>query len=562
MLQVFVTHNIRIRGASTPLRAAVTKALTFDNPAVVEKIKRRQPVYGLPRKLELYVLDRGDIVTPRGFLPELSGILRGLGIDPKKVTVTRQTEVAPVDFGPWNAKYQLKDDQLPAVAAAVEAGSGVLVAPAGSGKTVMGMRYIYEMKQPALWLTHTVDLLNQSVEKAYETLQGVGRVGILGDGKQEWGSGKLIVATVQTLQRNERLIETLNPLIGTVVIDEAHHFPAPALIDVAGRFAAVNMLGVTATPDRKDKMDMYLYKGVGAKVYEIKRDGLYETGRLVKPEVRFIYTDFSQDTASDRNENDNVDAGGEDMDYTGLIKDLIADEKRAKLVAESILDNAAGNHSIVITESVRYCYVLRDLVEKLAKERYGVVPRMAVVHGGISQYTWRAAGTESNAKHLVREALAEEYRYNNRLSRWEVRVAQYTDDEMAAWQVTSAQRAEIMAQAKAKQIDILFATQLAREGLDMPHLTVGHMAMPKRGDASDSKNGAAVEQEIGRIMRPDPSNPNKKAVWFDYVDYNVGVFQSQYQSRRSVYKRLGITLPRKPKTEKQMIEDFLGSMPW
>ena len=547
MLQIFVTHNIRIRGASTPLRAAITKALTLDNPVYAERKLKRRPTWGVDKKIQLYVMERGDLVAPRGFLKELEDILKAQGITPSKAIVKRLTEGQPVDFGPWNPDFKLMEDQIPAVEAATKE-NGVLVAPAGSGKTVMGMAYILNKGVPTLWLTHTQDLLYQAKEEAEKMLLGVGRVGVLGDGKKDYGDGKLIVATVQTLQLNPHLIEGLKPIIGTVVVDEAHHFPAPAFIDVAGLFPAANMLGVTATPERKDLLEVYMYKGIGPKVYEITRDGLYESGRLVKPEIKFIYTDFDYEQASDRRSNDSVDAGGDDMDYVALTNALIHDEKRAKLVAEKIVEAAYGNYQIVITESVRYCYILRDLVEKFARARWGIAPRIAVVHGPIQRYKWvrnpgEAEVLESRAKDGVQE-----YKIEN-----------YTEEEFKAWQLPKAKRKEIIEAGKAKQIDILFATQLAREGLNMPHLTIGHMAMPKRGDAAGSKNGASVEQEIGRIMRPDRSNPDKKAVWYDYVDYGVGVYKSQYQSRRSVYKRLGLSLPKKPRTEKEDIIDFLGS---
>ena len=548
MLQIFVTHNIRIRGASTPLRAAITKALTYDNPAYTASKKRGRRTWGVDKKVQLYVLDRGDIVAPRGFLSELEEILKTQGVTPSKAIVKRLTEGQPVEFGPWNDDFKLMEDQIPAVEAAAAA-NGVLVAPAGSGKTVMGMAYIMKKGVPTLWLTHTQDLLYQAKEEAEKMLLGVGRVGVLGDGKKDWGDGKLIVATVQTLQKNPQLIEALKPIIGTVVVDEAHHFPAPAFIDVAGLFPAVNMLGVTATPERKDLLEVYMYKGLGPKVYEITRDGLYESGRLIKPTVKFIYTDFDYEQASDRNAIDSVDAGGEDMDYIALTNALISDKKRADLIAETILDAAYGNYQIVITESVRYCYVLRDLVEKYARARWGTVPRLAVVHGPIQRYKW-VRNYEPYGGFI-------EEREKNGVT--EYKVENYTEEEFKAWQLPKARRKEIIEAGKAKQIDILFATQLAREGLNMPHLSVGHMAMPKRGDASGSKNGASVEQEIGRIMRPDRSNPDKTATWYDYVDYGVGVYKSQYQSRRSVYRRLGLQLPKKPRTEKEDIIDFLGS---
>lgn len=561
MLQIFVTNHIRIRGPNTPLRAAITKALTLDNPAFVERKKRRQPTYGLDPRIQLYVFDRGDIIIPRGFLEELYAILATHGIDASKVITIRQTKVDPISFGPWNEKYVLKEDQVPAVEAATQR-NGTVVAPAGSGKTVIGLNYVYRMAQPALWLTHTTDLLYQTVERAYDALEGVGKIGILGDGKQDWGSGKLIVATVQTLQANPHLVDALNPLIGTVVVDEAHHFPAPAFIEVAGKFAAANMIGLTATPDRKDRLEVYMYRGIGPAVYEIKRDGLYDSGRLIKPEVRFVYTSFDYEQASDRNEIDAVDAGGEELNYRELLDELIYDEGRAKLVAETILEAAPKNYSIVLSESVRYCYIVRDWVERFAKARWGVVPRIEVVHGPLQQYTWQRAHNEIHARKVIQAGNGVDLRQNARTNIWEVKVPKYTPAEMKEWQVTDSMRRDIMERASRKEIDILFATQLAREGLDMPHLTVGHMIMPKRGDASDSKNGAAVEQEIGRIMRPDPANPNKKAIWFDYVDYDVGVFQSQYYSRRSVYKRLGLVVPKKPKTEREAIDEFLATMPW
>ena len=555
MLQIFITNNIRIRGASVPLKAAITKELTLDNPAYAARKKRRQPTYGLSQRLELYFYDLGDLIAPRGFEERLHGILKTLGLDPKKVIKKQQTLGQPVNFGPWNPSYMPRAYQEPAIDAIVQKENAVLVAPAGSGKTLMGMKYILEKGVPALWLTHTKDLLYQSKANAEKYLLGVGKVGVIGDGKRDYGDGKLIIASIKTLEQNPHIIEGLKDIIGTVVVDEAHHFPAPAFIDVAGQFPAVNMLGVTATPDRKDQLEAYLLQGIGPIAYEIPRDGLYESGSLIKPEIRFIYTAFDKEQASDLDDDlQNVDAGGEMMDYTGLMKDLINDEARAKLVAETILDNAANNYSIVLAESVRYCFVLRDLVEKIAMERYGVVPRMAVVHGGISKYTWQVLKPEHHAQEGDPGV-----RRNERLKRLEIQVEQYTDEEMAAWQVTPTMRKTIMQQATEKQIDILFATQLAREGLDLPHLNIGHMVTPKRGDAAGTRNGASVEQEIGRIMRPDPGNPDKKATWFDYVDFEVGVFQDQYYSRRKVYTRLDLHVPKKKRNKAQEIEDFLNT---
>lgn len=559
---ITIANNIRIRGASTPLRAKITADLTVPNPEYEDKKAKKQPLWGVEKYLRLYSLAGTDIIAPRGYLNDLTQIPEIQDIS--KTTFSNSYTLLPeIDFGPWNPRYALRPDQQEAIAALRDAEGGVLVAPAGSGKTVMGMRLIQEIGQPTLWLTHTKDLLYQSRDKAIELLAGVGKIGIFGDGQHEWGDGNLFLATVQTLGDNPKLIEQLNQLVGNVIIDESHHFPAVSFIDVAGQFSAYCMYGLTATPERKDKLEIYMYRGIGPVVHEIPRDGLYDTGRLIKPEIKFVFTNFDYEQAADRNDLCSVDAGGEDLDYRVLMDRLVADEARAKLVAENILEHAKS-FSIVITESIRYCHVLADLVSRFANTRWGVVPRIAIVHGSISRYKWIVGGTEKNARQLVAAGEALEYRRNERLKRWEIKMEQYSESEFKNWQVSNFERKQRIEDCRKGQVDILFATaQLVQEGLDLPNLCCGHLAMPKRGDTGGSKNGASVEQAIGRLMRPDPKTPDKKAIWFDYVDYNVGVLRSQYYSRRSVYKRLGLKVPGKPKTaERDEIEAFLDSMPW
>lgn len=555
---ITLSNNIRIRGASTPLRAKITAELTISNPEYAEKKAKKRPLWGVEKYLRLYSLEGADIIAPRGYLTDLLKLPEAQGA---KMNVG-STLLPGVDFGPWNEQYELRDDQTKAVKALVKAEGGVLLAPAGSGKTVMGMRLIKEIEQPALWLTHTKDLLYQSRDAAQRLLAGVGKIGIFGDGRHEWGDGKLFLATVQTLGDNPQLLATLNDLVGNVLVDECHHVPALSFLEIIGRFAAYHMYGFTATDKRKDNLEAYLYRGIGPVVHEISRDGLYDTGRLIKPAIKFVFTNFDYEQAADKNEYGSVDAGGEDFDYRALMDRLVADEARAKLVAENVLEHAQ-NFSIVITESVRYCHILADLVENFAKARWGIVPRIAIVHGPIQRYKWIAGGTEKNTLQRVAYGTALDYRRNDRMKRWEVQVEQYTEEEFRNWQVSNTERKNHLQACRDGKVDILFATaQLVQEGLDLPNLTYGHLAMPKRGDTGGNKNGASVEQAIGRLMRPDPRNPDKKAVWFDYVDYNVGVLRSQYYSRRSVYSRLELTLPAKPKTEREEIDAFLGTMSW
>lgn len=543
-------------GYPLPLKLAIIDDLTIDNPAYRKAKYQRRPTWGIPQKLQLYTYDNdGSLILPRGYEDQLMERLAG-----QKAVETRwdQTVGYDVDFGPWNDAYELRDYQLPLVKALVEK-NGIGVAPAGSGKTIMGMRYIYEVGRPTLWLTHTKDLMYQTKQRAEATLKGVGRIGIFGDGIQDEGSGKLTIATVQTLKANPQIIGRLNRYIGVVVIDEAHHFPSTQFLDTAAQFKAARCIGLTATPKRKDELEQYMYMGIGPVRYEVPRTALYEKEQLVLPEVRFVYTGF---TYGDEDSADgNVDAGGENLDYQDILNRLYADDDRLQLIAENIVDAVKYGQSIVLAESVRYCFLLRERVDRLLKDLGYKGCKTAVVHGGLTRYTWKTVYGKKQAEDLVEHVYKTECKYDGKARRWKVKVPQYTEAEFNAWQVTKRQRLQILDDCRAGKINILFATQLAREGLDIPSLSVGHTVTPKRGDTGNSKTGLNLEQEIGRIMRPDPHNPDKRAVWFDYVDASVGVLKAQYYSRRKVYKRLGIKLPSKPKNaDKDVIDGLLDSI--
>ena len=552
-MEIRLSNNVRVSGYTVPLRCKIVDDLTIDNPAYRKAKYQRRPTWGIDQKLKLYTYDNdGSLILPRGYYETLTGYL-----PPGTTATVDQTEGDSVDFGPWNDDYRIRDYQKPLIDALLDA-NGIGVAPAGSGKTIMGMRYIYEVGRPTIWLTHTKDLLYQTKDRAETTLKGVGRVGILGDGKTDMGDGKLVIATVQTLKANPKLVDRIRRKFGVVVIDEAHHFPSTQFLDVGAKFTAKRFIGLTATPKRKDELEDYMYMGIGPIRHEVPRTALYEKDQLVLPSVKFIYTDFTY--GLDDGAEGNVDAGGDDLDYMDILQTLYADKDRLHMIAENIVDNVDKGQAIVLAESVRYCFLLQEEVARLLKEAGYKGCRTAVVHGGLQRYSWKVAGGKSMAEKMALE-YGTEYKYGARARRYKVKVPQYSEAEFKRWQVTKTQRQTILEDCRKGKVHILFATQLAREGLDIPSLTVGHTVTPKRGDSGKSSTGLNLEQEIGRIMRPDPQNPDKKAIWFDYVDANVGVLKAQYYSRRAVYKRLGIKLAAKPKDAgKDVLEGLLDNI--
>ncbi len=565
MVQIVIDNMLRVRGAPVPLKAEITKRFTIDNPEYKKRKVRKIPCWGIEPKITLYRESNGTLILPRGFVDDFFLLLLERNLE---YTVSYDcTEGQETEFGRWSEKFAIRSAQEPCLTS-IFASNGCLIAPAGSGKTIMGLRRIYEERVPALWITHTLDLLEQTTARAKECMPDIGKVGRIAEGEVVWGSGKLIVATYQTLMNNDKVIEHLNQFIGLAVVDECHHVSSECFSEVVSKLTARYRLGLTATPDRKDGLEAMTYAVIGPKLYEIDRKELYDGGRLIKPEIRFVYTDFDYDPGSVVSQSGAVDAGGEELNYHKLMQELIGDQERLGAIADNILKQKG--FQLVISDSIPYCHYLYDKMIQLwggADSNYAPAgtrfPRVSIVHGTLQRTKWIVARSESDAMQQIQDRKAINAKYDPKVKRWKVQVIQYDEETYKAWNIPTAVRKEIMQAAADRKIDILIATgQLVQEGLDLPHLNHGHLVTPKRGDAHGANNGISVEQAVGRLMRPDPLNPNKKAVWWDYVDHKVGVHNSQYSSRRKVYSRLGLSVPKKPRGKKEETVDFLSSLKW
>lgn len=532
-MQIIFRNNIQIINPPTKLKLAIIGDLTFENPEYKDRKQKRRPVWGIPQTIEVHTWDRGNLIVPRGYLPDLVKHLKALGIDPLIIERDQVffTRYHYQEIWAWNDTVQLRDYQEEAVRAALQKGSGIIDFSAGGGKTITGVNIAARMKQPTIWFTHTKDLADQTIKVVRRLLPDLAdRVGYIGEGAWQ-PRGVFDVVLVQSLAGKD--LSELERAYGLGIADEVHHFPAAMFNDPISRFHFARFIGLTATQQRKDRLEFIMRYGVGPEIYKVQRSKLVSEGHLIVPEVRFVYTKYGNDPVDDADEEiGNVDAGGQELRYDEIIKDLCADDIRANLIAQTILDNAANRQSFVMTENIRYLYKLRDLCDKKARAMWGIVPRMAVIHGPISRTRKDARGGK---------------------------VEVYTEAEMAAWQISRERRREILAEAEAGKIDILFCTQLLREGVDLPRFSGLHLATPLKGDTERGReDGAGLEQSLGRVSRPAQGKTG--AVVWDYVDHNIGIFRAQYMTRRRTYKRLGIALPKKPKTERARIEDLLGNL--
>ena len=134
----------------------------------------------------------------------------------------------------------------------------LLVLPTGTGKTVVFAKITEDQVRAGnrvLILAHRGELLQQAADKIERTTKLKSAVEKAEETcLDSWY--RVVVGSVQTLQKEKRLDRFPADYFGTIIIDEAHHAITDGYRRVIDHFADANLLGVTATPDRGDMRDL------------------------------------------------------------------------------------------------------------------------------------------------------------------------------------------------------------------------------------------------------------------------------------------------------------------
>ena len=240
--------------------------LNISNVEYFVKERAGLPTYGVEKYITTVTSDDSNVFVPRGFLPKLIAWLEEhktpyIVKDEKNVT-------KPVGF---KSKFELFDFQKRAVEACAAAESGVLVAPAGSGKTIMGLAIILQKQQPAIILTHRRQIYDQWLERIEHGFdipkKHIGQV----CGTKKKAALPITVAMVETLARLKDWGD-ITSMFGTVILDECHHVPAKMFREVVSRFKGKYRFGLTATPERKYNDAKLISAYLGDVVYTVQKD--------------------------------------------------------------------------------------------------------------------------------------------------------------------------------------------------------------------------------------------------------------------------------------------------
>jgi len=357
-----------------PFLTRIKRLAAFQNPMFYEKQNLRLSTARIPRVISCYEEHPEHIAVPRGCIDNLRELFVEHGVklllDDKRVAS---------DHLSFAFQGTLREPQQEAISEILKYDNGVLSAPPGFGKTVIGAYLIAERGCSTLVLVHRKELLDQWIARLSLFL-GIDpkEIGKIGSGKNK-PNGRLDVAMIQSLVRKDE-VSDLVANYGQVIVDECHHLPAVSFERVLNEMKARYVVGLTATPYRRDGHQPIIHMQCGPVRFSVHPKS-QEARTQFKHRLICRTTEFTME---------NPDAAIQDI-FANLVKD---ERRNALILADVQQVLKEGRSPVLLTERKEHLDILADglrgdvkhlivLSGRLsAKERRETMERLAAIPEG------------------------------------------------------------------------------------------------------------------------------------------------------------------------------------
>lgn len=544
-----------------PLAGPVRERLTFANPD--RKAGGWRPNARAQHLPETWCAaeERGSYMrVPRGSIGAVQRVARDLNIAvewaPAVTWDPTRPEIPLEDFAGSPRGYQGE-----AIEAVIKARQGYIVLPCGAGKTRVAALTILRLNQAAVVICPTLDIVRQWMDTFRDLTAGNVKLREV-SGSASWKSSPLAPAEIAVGTVDSFVSPAACQILrsaGVAVFDEAHHLPAQSWLALVEHLGARWRFGVTATPDRPDGWGFLLEVNLGPRLYERSVRQLVADGWLYQPLVIPVDTgwrpsddDYTYEAAcpaclrkspvEDREafQAEGMSCPGPRTVCTAILPpDLEVEEMGGGLTGRlyvATCPTCGGRPQVNPVDLAAGRAICRTALVGRPRGRCAfAIPKDGQLTATLS--TGRAGtslATDDTREALIL-ALAERAAKVGRrvlvLSGRKSAVRTMTlalkargvEASGATSEIPAGRRAQIMADFRKGKIQVLFATSLADEALDVRELDTLISANP-------AKAAGLSVQRLGRICRPAGNQP----LLFDLVDGGPSL-RRQWAARRTAY---------------------------
>ncbi len=350
-MDIIVGAEIRVKDAGKELQAWCNENLVLENPEYKDRKRRGLWIGNTLQYLWLYRVEGSDLILPTGTGKQIRKFMRpGDGAEAR---------LADNGILEYHGEVPLYDYQKTAVEVMRKQNCGILQSPCGSGKTQMGIALAASLSRKTLWITHTRDLLIQSLDRAeqYFPRESLGRIT---EGAVQIGS-HMTFATVQTLSRLE--LEKYRYSWDVVIVDECHRLAGtPTKVTmfykVMNNLAARYKYGLSATVHRSDGLIASTFAVLGPVVYRVPDEAVEEKTMRVRVVQRSTGIPVGRSC---------LDTDGT-LVYAKLISFLTGDEGRNRMIVSDMELNR-GHYNLVLSDRLEHLRALMGMLpEELRRE--------------------------------------------------------------------------------------------------------------------------------------------------------------------------------------------------
>lgn len=312
------------------------------------------PDYPFPKSFQVYSKDPDDdfISIPRWFGIKEYGIPN---------TNELQDHLIPYERRIFNG--ELRDSQLVAHSTVLDylkkEYMGLLCLQTGKGKTVIAIKLLSDIGQKCIIFVHKGLLLEQWKKELGMFLPKL-KIGIIQQTEKDFTTNcDVYIAMIQTMVK---ITESIPKIFGMIIVDEAHHVPSVTFSNILFKISTKYILGLTATPERKDGLTKVLHWHIGEIIYQEKADRAEQSTTMIE-----VYR-YHDETLNQMNTKKWVE----------LINRLCENNRRNDYIVNILKtvierDTEKKRRILILTERKNHAILLHEVLKKINVSSVGLL---------------------------------------------------------------------------------------------------------------------------------------------------------------------------------------------